>query len=247
MHSSLCSRQTYADSFHFPLSDNLSFYISAIKAEPLDDYQLNSYGYSENQSLPGLSMKSLYHHLEQDNNLQALNVATLYHVANYDHRAHMSTPDALDDQPLYYQSRPGTLINSPMLYHTANQRYSNCSTPYLSGSPMASQTASAAASSPRVSARNPVGKLDEGPQIGDSFEACLVTRHQGFVQAALPLGRSPPSRYIQGQAQGKSVCRVEPNSQHLTQIGRVNHDDLGSEKVTVKQENLSYTYLEDGE
>ncbi|XP_053171734.1 nuclear factor of activated T-cells, cytoplasmic 2 [Scomber japonicus] len=220
--------------------------VIAIKAEPLDDYQLNSYGYSDNQSLPGLSMKSLYHHLEQDNNLQALNVSsTLYHVANVDHRAHMSTPDPLNDQPLYYQSRAGTFINSPMLFQTANQCYSNCSTAFLSGSPMASQPANASTSSPRVTARNPVVKLDEGPQIGDSFEACLATRHQGFVQAALPLGRSPPSRYIQGQSQGKGGCRVEPSSQHLTQIGRVNHDDPGPERVTVKQENLSYTYLED--
>lgn len=193
-------------------------------------------------------MKSLYHHLEQDSNLQAVNVSPqLYHLANVDHRAHVSTPDRLDDQPVYYQSRAPTLINSPMLYHTANQRYSNCSTAFLSSCSMASHPANASTSSPCVSARTPVGKLDEGPQIGDSFEACLVTRHQGFVQAALPLGKSPPSRYIQGQAQGKSGCQVEPGSQHLTQIGRGNHDGQAPERVTVKQENLSYTYLEDGE
>ncbi|XP_044206090.1 nuclear factor of activated T-cells, cytoplasmic 2-like [Thunnus albacares] len=220
--------------------------VRAIKPEPLDDYQLNSYGYSDSQTLSGLSMKSLYHHLEQDSNLQALNVSpTLYHLANVDQRAHVSTPDPLDDQPVYYQPRASTLTNSPMVYHTANQRYSNCSTTFLCGSPMASHPTNASTSSPRVGARAPVGKLDDGLQIGDSFEACLVTRHQGFVQAALPLGKSPPSRYIQGQAQGKGGCRVETGSQHLTQIGRSNHDDRAPEKVTVKQENLSYTYLED--
>ncbi|KAM7422998.1 hypothetical protein PAMA_010843 [Pampus argenteus] len=222
--------------------------VTAIKTEPLDEYQLNSYGYSDNQSLPGLSMKSLYHHLEQDSNLQALNVSsTLYHVANIDHRAHVSTPDPLEDQAVYYQSRAGTLINSPMLYHTANQHYSNCSTAFLCGPPIASHPANVTTSGLCVSARTPVGKLDEGPQIGDSFEACLMTRQQGFVQAALPLEKSPPSRYIQGQAQGKSGCRLEPGSQHLTQTGRGNYNDHVPERVTVKQENLSYTYLEDGE
>ncbi|KAM7402444.1 hypothetical protein PAMP_017686 [Pampus punctatissimus] len=220
--------------------------VTAIKTEPLDDYQLNSYGYSDNQSLSGLSMKSLYHHLEQDSNLQALNVSsTLYHVANIDHRAHVSTADPLEDQAVYYQPRAGTLINSPMLYHTANQHYSNCSTAFLCGPPIASHPANATASSLCVSARTPVGKLDEGPQIGDSFEACLMTRQQGFVQAALPLEKSPPSRYIQGQAQGKGGCRLEPGSQHLTQTGRGNYNDHAPERVTVKQENLSYTYLED--
>ncbi|XP_070758883.1 nuclear factor of activated T-cells, cytoplasmic 2 [Enoplosus armatus] len=215
----------------------------AIKAEPLDDYQLNSYSYSDNQTLSGLSMKSLYHHLEQDSNLQALNVSpTLYHLTTVDPRAHVLTPDPLDDQPIYYQSRAGTLINSPMLYHTANQHYSNCGTALLGGSPMASHPASTP--SQCVSARTPVAKLGEGPQVGDSFEACVMSRH---VQTALPLGKSPPSRYIQGQAQGKSGSRVEPGGQPLTHIGsgRGNHEERAPERVTVKQENLRYAYLED--
>lgn len=183
-------------------------------------------------------MKSLYHHLEQDSNLQALNVSpTLYHLTTVDPRAHMLTPDPLDNQTVYY-SRSGTLINSPVLYHTANQHYSNCGTAVLGGSSMASHPASA----PRAS----VGRLGEGPPVGDSFEACLMSRNQSFV---LPLGKSPPSRYIQGQAQVKAGCRVEPGSQTLTQIssGRGNHEERAPERVTVKQENLRYAYLEDGE
>lgn len=181
-------------------------------------------------------MKSLYHHLEQDNNPQALNVSsTLYHLTTVDPRACMLTPDPLDDQSVYYQSRANTLINSPMLYHTANQRYSSCGTTILGGSPMASHPAS----TPIVSARTPVGKVSEGPQVGDSFEACLMSRHQNFMQTTLPLGKSPPSRYIQGQPQVKTGCRAEP--------GRGNHEDRAPERVTVKQENLSYAYLEDGE
>ncbi|XP_040889932.1 nuclear factor of activated T-cells, cytoplasmic 2 isoform X2 [Toxotes jaculatrix] len=212
--------------------------VIAIKAEPLDDYQLNSYCCPDNQPLSGLSMKSLYHHLEHDNNLQALNVSsTLYHLATVDPRACVLTPDPLDDQSVYYQSRANTLINSSMLYHNANQRYSSCGTTLIGGSPMASLPASTPTQC--VSARTPVGKLSEGPQVGDSFEACLMSRHQSFVQTTLPLGKSPPSRYVQGQVQGKAGCRVEP--------GRGNHVERAAEKVTVKQENLSSAYLEDGE
>ncbi|XP_031157885.1 nuclear factor of activated T-cells, cytoplasmic 2 isoform X1 [Sander lucioperca] len=216
--------------------------VIAVKAEPLDDYQLNSYIYSDNQSLAGLSMKSLYHHLEQESNLQALSVSpTMYHLTTVDPRAHVLIPDPLDDQPVYYQSRAGTLINNPVLYHTADQRYSNCGATLLGGSQMASHPASTP--SQCVSARTPVGKVGECPQVGDSFEACLMSRHQSFVQTALPLGKSPPSRFIQGDVQGKAVSRVEP----LTQIssGRGNHEEQATEKVTVKQENLRYAYLED--
>lgn len=193
-------------------------------------------------------MKSLYHRLEQDNNLQALNVSpTLYHLTTVDPRAHGLTPGPLDDPSVYYQPRPATLINSPMLYHTANQRYSNCGTALLSGSPMASHSASTP--SQCVSARAPVGKLGEDHQVGDSLEACLMSRHQSFVQTALLLGKSPPSRYVQSQAQGKAGGRVEPGGQPLTQVdsGRGNYEERGPERVTVKQENLRYAYLEDGE
>lgn len=183
-------------------------------------------------------MKSLYHHLEQDNNLQALSASpTLYHLATADPRACMLTPNPPDDQTVYYQSRASTMISSPVLYHTANQHYSGSSTTLLGGSPLASHPASTP--SQCVSARAPVGKLSEGPQVGESFEACLVSRHQTFMQTALPLGKSPPSRHIQGQVQGKVVCRIEPS--------RGNHEERAPERVTVKQENLSYTHLEDGE
>ncbi|XP_035009243.1 nuclear factor of activated T-cells, cytoplasmic 2 [Hippoglossus stenolepis] len=199
--------------------------VIAVKAEPLDDYRLNSCGYS----VPGLSVKPLYHHLEQDSHLQALNVSpTLYHLTNMDPRACVLTPDPLDDQSAYYQSRAGPLINTPMLYHTVNQHYSSCDTTLLNDSPMASYSAS-----PRsqcVSARTPVGKLFDSPPVSDS---CLMSRQQTM----LPLGKSPPSRFIHGQAHGRAGCRVEP--------GGGNHEKWAPEKVTVKQENLSYAYLED--
>ncbi|XP_054472545.1 nuclear factor of activated T-cells, cytoplasmic 2 [Anoplopoma fimbria] len=215
--------------------------MTAIKAEPLDDYQLRTYIYSDNQTLAGLSMKSLYHPLEQESNLQSLNVSPpMYHLTTVDPRAHVLIPDPLDNQPVYYQSRASTLINNPVLYHAANQRYSNCGTaPH--GSPMASHPSSTP--SPCVSVRTPMGKLGEGPQVGDSFKSCVASRHQSYMQTALPLGKSPPSRYIQGQAQGKAGSRVEP----LTQIGsgRGNLEERAHEGVTVKQENLPYAYLED--
>ncbi|KAM6928354.1 nuclear factor of activated T-cells, cytoplasmic 2 [Xenentodon cancila] len=205
--------------------------IIAIKAEPLDDYQLNSYGYVD-QSLSGMSMKSFYHHLEQDINPQALNISSsMYHLTNVDPRTQILTPDSLDE-PAYYQSRAGALINSPGMYHSPNQHYSNCSPTLLSH---LASTPSQCASS-----RAPVARQVDGPQAADSFEACLVTsRHQGFAQASLPLGKSPPSRHVKG----KVMSCMEPGSQPLTQVrsARGNHD----KRIVVKQENINYAYLED--
>nr|XP_040059650.1 nuclear factor of activated T-cells, cytoplasmic 2-like isoform X2 [Gasterosteus aculeatus aculeatus] len=207
----------------------------AIKAEPLDDYQLNSYIYSDNQSLSGLSMKSLCHHLEQESNLHSLNVCpTMYHLASVDPRSHVLIPDPLDDQPVYYQSSASTLINNPALYHTANQRYSNWGTsPH--GSPMASYPTPTP--SPCVSVRTPVGKLGAGPQVGDSPKACVASRYQNYM------GKSPSSRYPQGQAQVKSGSRAEPLNQTGSGIG--NYEERAPERVPVKRENLRCAYLED--
>lgn len=201
----------------------------AIKAEPLDDYQLDMYGCLDSQP-PGLSMNSFYRHLERDSDPHALSVSpTLYHLGSADPRAHGITPPSLDDQAVYYQSRASSLINSPALFHSPNQRHGNSGASLLSGALMVSHLSSASASTV------------------DSFEAGLVPRQQGYVQATLPLGKSPPSRYNQGQTPGKPGCRADPGVQPLTQkvsavSGRV---DLIPERVTIKQENLHHTYLED--
>ncbi|XP_029358969.1 nuclear factor of activated T-cells, cytoplasmic 2 [Echeneis naucrates] len=210
--------------------------LRAIKAEPVDHYLLNSYGYSDSQPLSSLSMKSLIHHLEQDNNHQTLNVAAAhYHLSTVDPRACMLTPNPQDDQTVYFQSRAGTMINNPTVYHSADQYYSSCGTTLLGSSPVSSHPASAP--SQCVNTRTPVGKLSEGRQISESLEACLMSEQQSFMQTMLPLGQSPPSRLILGQGQGKTVYKVEPN--------RGNQVERAPEKVTVKQENLSYAYLED--
>ncbi|XP_015814734.3 nuclear factor of activated T-cells, cytoplasmic 2 [Nothobranchius furzeri] len=205
--------------------------VIAIKAEPLDMYQVNSYSCSKS----GMSMKSLYHHLEQEINPQPLNVSpTMYHLTTVDTRGHMATPDSFDD-PIYFQSRAGALINNPVIYHTANQRYNNSSNAFLSHSaPIPSQCASA---------RTPMAKPGEGPQVGDSFEACLMSRHQVFGQTSISMGRSPPSRYIQV----KAGSREEPSGQPFIPVGSANrsHDDKAPDGITIKQENLSYAYLED--
>lgn len=200
----------------------------------MDDCQLNSYGYLDNRPLTGLSMKSLYHHLEQDSNLQALNISpTMYHLAALEPRAHMLTVDPPDEQPVYYQSRAGAVISSPMLYHTANQHYGDCGTAVFGGSP-------ASTPSQCVSAGVPTAKQVEG--IHEPF---LMSRHESFAQKV----PSSPSRYIHGQAQGKAVDRVDPGGQRLTQIssGRGRQDERAQERVTVKQESLCHSYLEDGE
>ncbi|KAM3620744.1 uncharacterized protein V6R79_001375 [Siganus canaliculatus] len=201
----------------------------AIKAEPLD-YHLNSYSYSDTQGLTGLSMKSLYHHLEQENHLQALNISPgMYHLTTVDPRAHMATRDPLEDQPVYYQPRPGVLTNSPMLPRSANQHYSTCGgAPRFGGSPLCPHPATTP--SQCVSARSAVAKLAESPLVGDSFDACFVSRHQSLVQTAVPLGKSPPLRHIHGQVQGKAGGRMM---------------EAAPERVMVKQENIGYAYLED--
>lgn len=154
----------------------------------------------------------------------------------------MLTPDLLDDQLVYYQSRASTLIGSPILYHTANQHYSNCGAALFGGSPMASHPAST--TSQCVGAGDPMTKLVEGPH-----ESCLMLRQESFMQKALTPGTSPPTRYIHGQAQGKAASQIESDGQHLTQItaSRGNHVEQAPESVPVKQESLRYAYLEDGE
>ncbi|KAM9409889.1 nuclear factor of activated T-cells, cytoplasmic 2 [Pholidichthys leucotaenia] len=214
--------------------------VIAIKPEPLDDYLFNSYSYSDNQSVSGMSMRSLYHHLEQDNNIQALNVSpALYHLSTVDPRAHVLTRDPLDDQQIYYQARAGTL--NPVMYHLSNQHYSSCSASLLGGSPVASRPVSS--HSECVSTR--VAKLAEGSQTGNSVEAYLVSKNQSYLQTVMPLGRSPPLRSILGQ--DKTGSRVETDGHLLTQISStgVNHKEQAPERITVKQENLSFAYLED--
>lgn len=152
----------------------------------------------------------------------------------------MLTPDLLDDQLVYYQSRASHLIGSPILYHSANQNYSNCGTALFGGSPMTSHPVSTP--SQCVSAGDPMTKLVEGPH-----EPCLMLRHESFVQRAPE--KSPPTRYIHGQTQGKAASQVESDGQHLIQItaSRGNHVERAPEGVPVKQESLRYAYLEDGE
>ncbi|KAF6731820.1 Nuclear factor of activated T-cells, cytoplasmic 2 [Oryzias melastigma] len=206
--------------------------VIAIKSEPLDDYHLNSYSYSDNPPRSTMSMRSLYHHLEQDINPQAL---TLYHLATVDPRAQIVTTDPLEE-PAYYQSRGGSLLSSPLIYHTPNQHYTNCSPAVLSHS--------APSSSQCVSVRTPVAKLSEVPKVCDPLEACYMSRQQGYVQTSLPLGKSPPSKYAQMKAGGGA----ESAGHHVVQIksARENCDvERAPERVKVKQENLSYAYLED--
>uniref|UniRef100_A0A8C7Z4E0 RHD domain-containing protein n=1 Tax=Oryzias sinensis TaxID=183150 RepID=A0A8C7Z4E0_9TELE len=207
--------------------------VIAIKSEPLDDYHLNSYSYSDSQPVSAMSMRSLYHHLEQDINPQAL---TLYHLATVDPRAPIVTTDPLEE-PVYYQSRGGSLLSSPVMYHTPNQHYTNCGPAVLSHS--------ALSPSQCMGVRTPVAtKLGDGPKVCDSFEACYMSRQQGYVQTSLPLGKSPPSKYTQVKAGSNS----DSIGHHVVQIksSQENCDDERvPERVKVKQENLSYAYLED--
>lgn len=220
---------------HLQWANNLSICSLAIKAEPLDDYQLNSHGYLDNRSLTSLSMKSLYHHLEQESHFQDLNISpALCHRTTVEPRVQV-----LDD---YYQSRAGTLINSPMLYPAANQHYNKCCTSLFGGSSIASHPASTP--SQGVITAGQMVKVVEGPQ-----DPCLMSRHENFVQNMLPLGKSPPSRYIYAQAQRKPSSQVAQGGQQVSHNSSCsgNQEDRTLEKVTVKQESLHYAYLEDGE
>lgn len=209
-------------------------FIAAIKTEPLDESQLMSYSYSENQSLPSLSMKSLYQHLDRDSNCRASHVApTPYQRTTVDPRVQVFTPDVLDDQPVYYQSSGGALIGSTMLYHAANQHYSNSG--LLSGPPIALHPSS-----------------NSSQCVGTTVphDPCLVSRCESFIQKGTPLGKSPPMRYIHhDQAQGRSRGDLEPSEERVTQNSHYgeNQEEKPSEKVAIKQENLRYAYLEDGE
>lgn len=213
--------------------------VIAIKAEPLDDYQLSSYDYPESHALSEMSMNSLYQHHSQDS-VEALN-ASSYRVTTMDPQAHARVSNALDEQPLYYQSRGGALINSPVLYHSPNQRYNNGSTSLLGGSPIGSN---ASPFGQCVSAKMPLAELGKGPQAEDSFDTYLVPRHLAYVQPVLPLAAH---KLDQDQSQVTTDSQVERSGQPLNQISSARrlHEKLPPETITVKQENPSYAYLED--
>lgn len=188
----------------------------AIKAEPVDDYQVN-YGYPENPAVTGLQMKSLYqHHLDQDSSLQALGVSpTLYnHLSTVDTRFHGLLPDPVD--PHYYPYG-----SCPVLYH--NQRSKNPPT-------MLSSTAH----------QTKLTIPCEANQDGDVLESFFMTksRNQSLYETLLPLGKSPTSRYTQ-------VCRQELSREPLKQNSAGRSDLEETERNAVKQENISYAYLED--
>lgn len=215
----------------------ISFFIlfAAIKAEPLDDFQLSSYGYSGNQSHPSLSMKSLYQHRDQDSNCRALNVSqTLYQRATVDPRVHVFTPDMFDDQPVYYQSKGGTLIGGPMLY-------SNSGSTLFGGSPITLHPSSNF--SECVGTTVPMARLVEDPH-----DPSLVSKYEGFMQKGTSLGKSPPMRYIHDQGHVRAGSELDLSAQCVSQASHYgeNQEEITSEKVMVKQESLRYAYLEDG-
>ncbi|XP_033822390.1 nuclear factor of activated T-cells, cytoplasmic 2-like [Periophthalmus magnuspinnatus] len=183
----------------------------AIKAEPVDDYQVN-YSYQENLAMSGLSMKSLYHHTEQDNTLQVLGVSpTLYsHLSTIDPRIHGLLPDQLDTS--YHQ-----YLSNPLLYH--KQRYNNNS-----------PTISCSTTHQKATFSNPCDTSQHGDAIGSSQE--IRSSYQTL------LGKSPPSRLTQ-------VCRPKPSSESTNQGNSGRSDQEEPERTTVKQEHISYTYLED--
>lgn len=99
----------------------------------------------------------------------------------------MLAPDPLDNQ-VYYQSRAGTLVNSPVFY-------SGCGPTLISGSLDASQ--SAAGLGHYVPAGIPVAKQLDGPHEP------LMLRCEGFVQNASALGKSPPTGHVHDHAEGE--------------------------------------------
>lgn len=231
--------------FGFKLDRERTFFfflIAAIKTEPLGDSQLVSYGYPENQSLPCLSMKSLYQHLDPDSSCQVSNILTAsYQRSTVDPRVQVFTPEVLDDQTVYYQSRGGSLVGSTMLYHAANQHYSNSGTTLFGCSPIALHPSSNFSQS--VGTTVPMAKMVEAPH-----DPCSESRYEGFIQKGTSLGKSPPMRYIHhDQAKGRSGCDLDPSGQRMTQNSHYGEDERPSEKVTIKQESLRYAYLEDGE
>ncbi|KAK7916340.1 hypothetical protein WMY93_012101 [Mugilogobius chulae] len=183
----------------------------AIKAEPVEDYQVN-YSYQENLVMSGLSMKSLYHHMEQDRSLQALGISpTLYsHLSTVDPRLHGLLPEPLDTS--YHQYR-----SNPLLYQ--KQRYNN-NAPLISCSSAHQKTFAIPC---------------EANQHGDANECSQESKSS--YQTLLPLGKSPPSRFTQ-------VVRPKP-SESAKQINTRRSDRDEPERPAIKQEDISYTYLED--
>lgn len=137
------------------------------------------------------------HHLEQDGNLKAFNIPpSLYHLTTVEPRAHMLTPDPLDNQ-VYYESRAGPMINSPMFH-------SSCGAALVGRPQEASQ--SAASLGHYVPTGVSVAKQLDGPQEP------LMLKREGFVQKASQLGRAAPVAYVhdQADAEGRGNQEQQP-------------------------------------
>ncbi|XP_054641708.1 nuclear factor of activated T-cells, cytoplasmic 2-like isoform X2 [Dunckerocampus dactyliophorus] len=213
--------------------------VIAIKAEPLDGWQLNLCAYSDIQTQSGTSAKSLICWSEQQSNLEAFSVSpTRFHLTK--------DTEQQDFQPVFYQSRAGNIIhNTELLYRPTNQLYYNNSAAVLHGglltpSNPANIHALVVPLPQGVTIKNPSGKLSQGSEINHTFQAYSSTRHHSTVQAVQSLEKSPPLRWVQGDIHAKAQTQ-DSNPDSVA----ANRDARTQERLTVKQEDLSCVYLED--
>lgn len=108
----------------------------------------------------------------------------------------MLTPDLLDNH-VYYESRAGTAVDSPVFY-------SSCGTTLVTGPQDTSQ--SAASLGHYVPAGAPVAKHLDGPHEP------LMLKREALVQKTLPLGKSPPAGHVRDQvdAEGRGDHDQQP-------------------------------------
>ncbi|XP_019712435.1 nuclear factor of activated T-cells, cytoplasmic 2 [Hippocampus comes] len=191
-----------------------------IKTEPLDDWQVNLCDYADTQLRSDTQAKSPFHRLEKESSLQSFGVLA---------------SDPWDYQPIFYQSRRGDLINKPDLYHAQNYATT------LHDSIVKASTPSPVHTSLHLpqgsSVKTETAKLNQGPQVTQTFQAYSSTRHQRSVQVVPSVWKSAPSRFVQSDICVKSLTQTGPNA--------ANQEARTQERIPVKQEELSCAYLED--
>ncbi|XP_056129815.1 nuclear factor of activated T-cells, cytoplasmic 2-like [Lampris incognitus] len=248
----------------------------AVKAEPLDDH-FNLYDGLESQPHGPSPKSFYHQPDRRSNPRDLTVSQHPHHLTAAEAGAYGSSPHSLEDHMAYYPSRAIALQSSPVFYHDVNQLYGGSGMTHLSSSPTQRHNAgpqhchyppsllahvpftptSTSTSSRCEGASVPPAELQRASdgyqamatfvQGDDLFEACLAPRHGVYVQTAVPLGKTAPLRYIQGQAMENPGTRADPDGQPASQKGQVTGHlgDLLPEKVTIKQENLNHAYLED--
>lgn len=182
---------------------------------------MNLCDYADTQFRSDTQAKLPFHRLEKESSLQSFSVLA---------------SDPWDYQPIFYQSRRGDLINKPDLYHAQN--YATTVHDSIVKASIPSSVHDSLHLPQGSSVKTVTAKLNQGPQVTQTFQAYSSTRYQHSVQVVPSVRKSAPFRFVQSDSCVKSLSQTGSNA--------ANQEARTQERIPVKEEELSCAYLEDG-